>query len=78
MKFLTTNHENFEIFPDEVKLGPFENKRVNIIYTPTLLSEAQMAIITFSNTLIGEFKYEVIEPYFEILIIGKRNRTSAY
>ncbi len=39
MKFLTTNQENFEIQPKEVKLGAFENKRVSIVYTPTLLSE---------------------------------------
>lgn len=64
MKFFTTNHENFEIKFKEVKLAPFENKRVNIVYTPTLLSEVQMAIITFSNSLIGEFKYEVLLPNF--------------
>lgn len=59
LKQHNTNTTNFEVFPKDIVLKPFNESAVRIQYTPTQVAMDQDGLITLSSHLIGEFTYQV-------------------
>lgn len=59
VRVINSNPEQFALKSNILKLGPYENRRVEIEYIPASLDNVESANVKFTSKEIGDWEYEL-------------------